>query len=290
MSFQRVYNTFDTYSSPTPNNNPPLNDVRIQFEETYTSDHTFPILMELKHAANADDFMKCCIHCKKMYKEDENGLQSCCYHKGSFRSTHKMSGYQSHIRWSCCKAERSNEPGCCIRNHEEDTRMTGLLNTFKASLEAENRIKKVSSSSSYTTEEEDEEEDGESFGLRPENAEPADLVVWDTPDEDEENDEIGTELSPMHHKEEIEPAKIQIKEKKEKIPKIHSSKKENNGKNNDTIHKGPVKHQILKSDTLQGISLKYNVSISELKKANKIFSEQQLWSFKFITIPTPEKV
>jgi len=196
-----------------------LNDVRIQFEETYTSDHTFPILMELKHAENANDFMKCCIHCKKMYKEEENGLQSCCYHKGSFRSTHKMSGYQSHIRWSCCKAERSNEPGCCIRNHEEDTRMTGLLNTFNASLEAENRIKKVSSTSSYTTEEEDEEEEGESFGLRPENAEPADLVVWDTPDEDEENDEIGTELSPMNHKEEIEPAKIQIKEKKEKNTK-----------------------------------------------------------------------
>jgi len=58
------------------------------------------------------------------------------------------------------------------------------------------------------------------------------LVVWDTTDEDEENDEIGTELSPMHHEEEgeIEPPKIQIKEKKEKTPKIHGSKKENNGK------------------------------------------------------------
>ena len=43
--------------------------------------------------------------------------------------------------------------------------------------------------------------------------------------------------------------------------------------------------QVLPSDTLNNISLRYNVSVAELKKVNNIWSDQDFYGLKRIKVP-----
>eukprot|EP01119_Soliformovum_irregulare_P008775 TRINITY_DN21882_c0_g1_i1.p1 TRINITY_DN21882_c0_g1~~TRINITY_DN21882_c0_g1_i1.p1 ORF type:complete len:280 (+),score=41.90 TRINITY_DN21882_c0_g1_i1:28-867(+) len=46
-----------------------------------------------------------------------------------------------------------------------------------------------------------------------------------------------------------------------------------------------TKHMMNKGDTLQGLAVKYNVAVDQIKKRNKIFSEAEMSIRKFVFIP-----
>ncbi len=46
-----------------------------------------------------------------------------------------------------------------------------------------------------------------------------------------------------------------------------------------------ITHEIKKTDTLEGIALKYNVSIDRIKKANKIYTKNTLLCLDKLLIP-----
>ncbi|ELT91332.1 hypothetical protein CAPTEDRAFT_224129, partial [Capitella teleta] len=46
-----------------------------------------------------------------------------------------------------------------------------------------------------------------------------------------------------------------------------------------------VKHTLVKGETLQGIALKYNASMEQIKRANKIWTNDSLFLHEFILIP-----
>uniref|UniRef100_A0A914VSS6 LysM domain-containing protein n=1 Tax=Plectus sambesii TaxID=2011161 RepID=A0A914VSS6_9BILA len=46
-----------------------------------------------------------------------------------------------------------------------------------------------------------------------------------------------------------------------------------------------IRHQVLPSDTLQGLALKYGSSMMEIKRANKLWSNESLYLKDFLLIP-----
>eukprot|EP01129_Flabellula_baltica_P011113 TRINITY_DN4796_c0_g1_i2.p1 TRINITY_DN4796_c0_g1~~TRINITY_DN4796_c0_g1_i2.p1 ORF type:complete len:248 (-),score=58.23 TRINITY_DN4796_c0_g1_i2:49-792(-) len=48
---------------------------------------------------------------------------------------------------------------------------------------------------------------------------------------------------------------------------------------------GMIIHYVTKSDTLQGLALKYRVSVAKIKKANKLYNPNMLFTREFIHIP-----
>jgi len=187
------------------------NSVGIDIYETYNTSGNFTIrsgteLQTFGHSAT--DSTKCCKICRKLYKEEENSEWVCKYHRGKFQASTTFTAIASLKRWSCCFKESENSEGCSIGKHEEDYRVTGILNTF---------------------------------GM-------------------EEN----SELESQHP---------QSPKKKHIIPK--ESKKEK---------RGEVTHQIQKEDTLQKLALQYNVSVGDIKRTNKLFSDQ-IYGKKILIIP-----
>ncbi|CAK8676662.1 lysM and putative peptidoglycan-binding domain-containing protein 2-like [Clavelina lepadiformis] len=48
-----------------------------------------------------------------------------------------------------------------------------------------------------------------------------------------------------------------------------------------------VKHYLHKSDTVQGIALKYNISTEELRRINKLYSSDSIFLRTFLLVPAP---
>lgn len=57
-------------------------------------------------------------------------------------------------------------------------------------------------------------------------------------------------------------------------------------------HKGnePIFHTVSGADTLEGIALKYGVQVADIKRVNRLFSNQDLWARKELVIPSPEEL
>ncbi|XP_030747159.1 lysM and putative peptidoglycan-binding domain-containing protein 2 isoform X2 [Sitophilus oryzae] len=49
-----------------------------------------------------------------------------------------------------------------------------------------------------------------------------------------------------------------------------------------------IKHFVSNSDTLQGIALKYNVTIEQIRRANKLWASDSLFLREFLLIPQPD--
>jgi len=54
-----------------------------------------------------------------------------------------------------------------------------------------------------------------------------------------------------------------------------------------TSKRGELRHEVEISDTLQKLAVKYNVGTGEIKRANKLFSDQ-IYGRKFLIIPAEE--
>jgi hypothetical protein len=73
-----------------------------------------------------------CVNCKTFFHEQDNHPSACRYHPGSFRTLKKAeasSGYISFlfVRWTCCRRETKNAPGCRTDWHILDHQVHSLL-------------------------------------------------------------------------------------------------------------------------------------------------------------------
>jgi len=148
----KVYNTFNdspssslqpfptgilspTFSINGETKSVPLSDsVGIDIYETYNTSGKLPVLNgsnELQNmSSGTNDAIKCCKMCRKLYKEEENSEWACKYHRGRYQASTTFTSFGSLKRWSCCFKEVENGEGCTAGRHQEDRRVTGILNTF----------------------------------------------------------------------------------------------------------------------------------------------------------------
>ncbi|CAG9834615.1 unnamed protein product [Diabrotica balteata] len=55
-----------------------------------------------------------------------------------------------------------------------------------------------------------------------------------------------------------------------------------------TKNESYIKHYVTNTDTLQGIALKYNVTIEQIRRANKLWTSDSLFLREFLLIPSEE--
>jgi len=84
-------------------------------------------------------------------------------------------------------------------------------------------------------------------------------------------------VSPSSSSEDIEPQEESPKEEIKKEVEIMVPKKK-------TKRRGELRHEVDKDDTLPKLAVKYNVSVTDIKRANKLFSDQ-IFAKKFLIIP-----
>jgi len=113
----------------------PLSDsIKIEIYETYNTSGKLPVLNgsnELQNMGSGDgNSVKCCKICRRLYKEEENSEWACKYHRGKYQASAPFTSFGSLKRWSCCFKEIENSEGCTAGRHQEDRRVTGILNTF----------------------------------------------------------------------------------------------------------------------------------------------------------------
>jgi LysM repeat protein len=77
---------------------------------------------------------------------------------------------------------------------------------------------------------------------------------------------------------------------KEKVR--HGQFSSDKGKGKDKKSKGnePIFHTVSFADTLEGIALKYGVQVADIKRVNRLFSNQDLFARKELVIPSPEEL
>ncbi|ENN80108.1 lysM and putative peptidoglycan-binding domain-containing protein 2 isoform X2 [Dendroctonus ponderosae] len=74
--------------------------------------------------------------------------------------------------------------------------------------------------------------------------------------------------------------KLSIRDSARSLKKYGSTSSKNNTKNENYIQ-----HFVSNSDTLQGIALKYNVTIEQIRRANKLWASDSLFLREFLLIP-----
>jgi len=150
----RVYNTFsESSSSPQPfpsSISSTNNKVGIEIFETYNTSNSsiFPILTsstgistELQSFGNSSvDSFKSCNRCRKLYKEEENNEWACKYHRGKFKESPTFTSIATLKRWTCCYQEVEHSEGCTAGTHEEDHRVTGILNSFAMAVSKDSEL------------------------------------------------------------------------------------------------------------------------------------------------------
>ncbi|CAH1164118.1 unnamed protein product [Phaedon cochleariae] len=77
--------------------------------------------------------------------------------------------------------------------------------------------------------------------------------------------------------------KLSIRESASSLKKYGSTSK------HLTRNENYIKHFVSNADTLQGISLKYNVTIEQIRRANKLWASDSLFLKEFLLIPSTEK-
>lgn len=170
-----------------------------------------------------------------------------CFERGAFRGDAFSYTLSDLKRWTCCKAEMENAPGCTLGRHVESPEMMTILNNFPAP----NSETQTNTNSGL-----------ESLKFKPKQATLA---------------QPSQQLAEEMFAEDIKKEKKKKKKKEDTLAKSGEITKEvpasndiesvflptNNDKKSETpILNGPVNHEVQPSDTLQGLSLKYGVKVS----------------------------
>jgi len=224
----RVYNTFEPVESTSSSG---LKTVSLEFHEyeTYNTKHAFPITMDSSSQVSpSSDSLRSCLKCKKMYRETDNKEGMCCYHPGRFGNPFTNVSYANTRRWSCCKLEEQSLEGCVHGVHVEDSKMTGILNTFNVATGTEQVTLELNNNQAFN-----------------------------------ENTPTKKKLTIFQPKQ------------KEKVPPPPRSSPPGE----------PTKHEVTKSDTLAGLSVRYNVKVEDIKRANKLFTND-IFLRKYLIIPS----
>jgi len=130
----------------------PLSDsIKIEIYETYNTSGKLPVLNgsnELQNMGSGDgNSVKCCKICRRLYKEEENSEWACKYHRGKYQASAPFTSFGSLKRWSCCFKEIENSEGCTAGRHQEDRRVTGILNTFNTVSNSEEKKFRITTNS-----------------------------------------------------------------------------------------------------------------------------------------------
>jgi len=125
-------------SGESATDNSPMDSIGIEINETYNTSGRMSSVndateLESIGGKSSKNASKCCKICRKLYKESENSEWACKYHRGKFQASATFTSFGSLKRWSCCQKESENSEGCLAGSHQEDRRVTGILNTFNVS-------------------------------------------------------------------------------------------------------------------------------------------------------------
>jgi len=258
VAARRKYNTFNSSFPPMGSgnqNNNGSNEPAQQYIEIYDTRHKFPIQIasRVEHEPNAQ---KKCSKCKKLYLESDNNDTSCKYHRGRF-TDRALSSSASGIKqktWTCCKGEFEYTEGCTLGNHLEDHATTAILNTFKFGdvPPAEPKPPKKPVQQNYIVE---------------------DLITLPE-DDDKPPMSPSSSPTPMSPNQSTETTTTTTSESTP--PTKRKAVLTPFGK---AFH-----HTVEKTDTLQGVALRYNVKVEDLKKMNKL-SNSSIFSYKQLLVP-----
>jgi len=248
---QRNYSTFSSSpSSPTG-----MDHISLRIFETYTTSSDVPVV----HIEAVDSISslpptaaRLCKYCRKLYKGTENSDYACKYHAGHYASSNNIStAYGKTKRWTCCKIEAQDAAPCVVTRHVECERTTSILNTFGGTDDLQNQ----DIDPHFHKKGDHKPHHSRRKGKRKEHQIESKADDDSSEEDEQEEEEIFSNI--------------------EQIPKTETQQ---------PVVSKEIRHQISFSDTLQGISLKYNVSIHAIKLANKLYGDH-LFAHKYLIIP-----
>jgi LysM repeat protein len=189
-----------------------------------------------------------CVKCRKYYSNVE---EDCLFHPGKFRVT-ASKGFVyipggSDGKWNCCKKAGEDAEGCMQEKHDEDRKTTITLNKFSNHLESDedHNQEKVNKKKKVVLKDGDNEDLIEPFNV---TANISDFieVITDTPvDVDKIKKALGVE--------------------------------EGDGEF--------IRHKVSGTDNIQGIALKYGISVAKIKSVNRISKDTELYGHTHILVP-----
>lgn len=193
---------------------------------------------------------KRCSRCGKYYKETSSmkdqvsqnitgNEKECRYHPGTYKSLyHSKLGSRGWMAWSCCKNEQRESSGCKINaSHIEDLTTTNSLSLFQSNLVKSNNNNNKSSPNSKP------------------NYPLLDLDFTTSPPSSPRSFSSSVESNKSNEKKnnslfDLKPTKI-----------VKNTKRADVNDNNVSQCEEYIEHRVKLTDTLQGLALKYNVSV-----------------------------
>eukprot|EP01114_Cavostelium_apophysatum_P014951 TRINITY_DN3990_c0_g1_i1.p1 TRINITY_DN3990_c0_g1~~TRINITY_DN3990_c0_g1_i1.p1 ORF type:complete len:414 (-),score=85.61 TRINITY_DN3990_c0_g1_i1:76-1317(-) len=198
---------------------------------------------------------KKCKKCAKFYKEDENAFDACKFHPGHYKAlyTSRMA-VGSYIAYSCCKASSRSAAGCKIGRHLECETTTAAMKQFAEAAEAARSESGRRLSSSGTAEE--------------------NLI-----------DLQFDESSNLSREEQYAKAIENFRRKKSYSSLTELADTQNQLVNSQEGTQQFFKHNVNFTDTLSGLSLRYDIPVDEIKSVNKLIRDEDLWTRFQLLIP-----
>jgi len=200
---------------------------------------------------------KKCRKCVKFYKEDQNAFDACRFHSGHYQSVYKSTlGMGSLNSWSCCKNYSRDAPGCKIGRHLECASTTAALKQFTQAMEMSEKMKEE-----------------EKLNLRRNKRTISSQSLIDL------NDDF-TELASSRSQSNSS-AGASNSAGSSMYPSLYDS-------DSRFVKSGTeeyIKHNVIMTDTLSGLSIKYNVLVEEIKSINKLTKDEDVWTRFELLIP-----
>jgi len=215
-------------------------------------------------ASDTSDQYKKCIICTKYYTI--NSATACRYHSGKYGFHEHMSNkFEAASKWVCCKKIAREDEGCCVGAHIEDLDTSNNLNKFSVAVEQNNKVNNLMEQ------------------IRKENNEKGKYAEKSSP-------EIPSIL--------ILPQGYETKPREQDLINFTTTPKEGDTPTENLYtelnqppkepketyyYNGHVFHKVIAKDTLQGLVLRYNAKIDQIKKDNQIFGDN-IYSKKWLKI------
>lgn len=252
--------TISTSSKPSSSSKSTPSRSTTKPKETPTIFSTSPLVIDQSQQVTPSieaygiQSMKC-RKCSKFYKGDENAFDSCRFHSGRFASAYKSTlGMGCITAWNCCRSLERNAPGCKIGRHLECTATSAALMKFTQAMETSERKRET-----------------EKFNLRQNQRTPSSNSLIDL------SSDIGKEPSSG--------AGINFTPQSSSGNSLYPSLQAEDERFVKASEQTFIKHNVSMTDTLSGLSIRYNVQVDEIKSANKLTKDEDIWTRFQILIP-----